>query len=306
MALVFSKFDSEESDLHEKLYYSFISGLFLACIICLANALYVYVSRDNDADSFFFYNLTNVIGFQPTYFAYYLIFAITYGLYVTYYQEGQQWIFLKCGGILFLFFILMLTGGQTAFISMLLIFAFFILKFLVEEKSSIKRIAISLITFMLLCMFLTAITAKEGSQALLSDAWDRLILWESAINAIPNLFFGVGTGDYKAVLNEYYLAHGLQQFANESYNSHNQFIQILFSNGILGVFAMILMIARPLYLASKRNNILAVLALFPFLIYGITEVFLGRYQGVVFFAFLHQFLIVQLSLKNRLLFVKAP
>ena len=56
------------------------------------------------------------------------------------------------------------------------------------------------------------------------------------------------------------------------------------------------MVGRPLYLAVKNKNILAILCMFPFLIYGMTEVFLGRYQGVVFFALLHQVFIMEMNL----------
>lgn len=304
MAFIFSKFENEDSRLQNNLYYSFTIGLSLACLICLINALVVY-GKLGDGGVFFFYSLTDIISFQPTYFAYYLIFSITYGLYLIYNQNDQKHTVLKLGGILFLFFVLMLTGGQTAYISMLLVFAFFILKFLIEEKTLVKKIMLVLVVCMLLCMFLTnLVTQKDNRMPLLSDSWDRLVLWESAINAVPNPLIGVGTGDYKAVLNQYYVDHGMEKFANGSYNSHNQFIQLLFSNGMLGVAALLLMISRPLYLSFKNQNILSILSLFPFLIYGITEVFLGRYQGVVFFAFLHQFFINQTNLKKHSLLVK--
>ena len=51
-------------------------------------------------------------------------------------------------------------------------------------------------------------------------------------------------------------------------------------------------------LSFKNNNSFGVLVFFPFLIYGVTEVFLGRYQGVIFFALLHQVFI------NRLIIPK--
>ncbi len=99
-------------------------------------------------------------------------------------------------------------------------------------------------------------------------------------------------------MNQYYSEHGMVKFAQESYNSHNQFIQILFSNGVLGVIGLLVMLTRPLYLSFKNENILGILSLFPFLVYSITEAFLGRYQGVVFFTLLHQFFVVQLSSKK--------
>ena len=300
---IFSRVVNLDEKRINQTYYAFASGLCLACGICLINAALIY-DRTGNVDSFFFYSLTDILNFQPTYFAYYLIFSITFGLYLLYYQKNEEYLVIKSACILFLFLVLMLTGGQTAFVSMLLIFAFFILKFLIEEKSRIKNLTICLIIFMLLDMFLTTIISKGDRALQLSDAWDRLIVWESAINAIPNPLFGVGTGDYKTVLNQYFVAHGLQTLAEESYNSHNQLIQLLFSNGLLGVVAFIFMIARPLYISFKNDHILATLSLFPFLIYGITEVFLGRYQGVVFFAFLHQFFIAQLNSKSPSLLIK--
>jgi len=121
-----------------------------------------------------------------------------------------------------------------------------------------------------------------------NDYWERFVLWESALNATPDIIFGVGTGDYKKVLYEYYVSHKLYEFADSGFNSHNQFIEIFFTNGLVGVVALIIMLGRPLYLSVRNQNILGTLTFFSFFIYGMTEVFLGRYQGVVFFALLHQ------------------
>lgn len=136
-------------------------------------------------------------------------------------------------------------------------------------------------------MFIINATEQEDRGMVLNDSWDRLVLWESAMKANPDLIFGVGTGD-KALLNNYYTSHGLEKFAKENYNSHNQFIQILFTNGVLGLLALLILIARPIYLSIRHQDVLGTLVFFPFLIYGVTEVFLGRYQGIVFFALLHQ------------------
>ncbi|MFM7854814.1 MAG: O-antigen ligase family protein, partial [Flammeovirgaceae bacterium] len=119
----------------------------------------------------------------------------------------------------------------------------------------------------------------------------RVDLWESAISASTNPLIGVGTGDYNLVLNEYYRAHSMSLFAEGNFNSHNQFVQVYFSNGIVGLFALLVILLRPLYLSVRNQNLLGILLYFPFVIYGVTEVFLGRYQGVVFLSFVHQMLI---------------
>lgn len=293
--IIFSRLD--EQKLKDILLY-FALGLCLASFICLTNATLVYIDN-GDAESFFFYKLTSILGFQPTYFAYYLIVVITYGLYLVYYQLTAIRLLMLLFVILFLFGVLMLTGGETSFISMLLVFSFFILKFIVEEKSKLKTVVISFIGLMLLYMFATTLIYRSDNNMLLNDAWDRLVVWESGLEATRDLFFGVGTGDPRSVLNEYYRAHNLYKFARESYNSHNQFIQLLFSNGFIGIAALFILLARPLYLSAKNRSLIGVLFVFPFLLYGMTEVFLGRYQGVVLFTLVHQFSILQ-SRSNKL------
>lgn len=295
--IVFVKLRNLTTRQHNQLFYAFIIGLSTACVMCLIHSTSTYLDS-GDINSFFFYSFTRILNFQPTYFAYFLIFALTFCLYRLYYSSENRNITTKSLGILFLFSMLMLTGGQTAFISMLFIFSFFILQLIIEEKTKLKYLSVTLICVMLIGMFVIKVIEKQDQQVVLNDSWDRFVLWESAIKAIPNVFIGVGTGSAKPVLDEYYMNHGLEQFAYKGYNSHNQFIQLVFSNGLLGVLSLMLLIGRPLYLSLKNNNALGVLYMFPFLIYGVTEVFLGRYQGVVFFALVHQFILSDLSSKR--------
>lgn len=287
LSIIIGRASNFEGYEFKNILHSFCLGLILACLICLLNASLEFRSTGN-FNSFYFYELTSIINFQPTYFAYYLIFGITYYLYLLHYSEIKYPIGIGVPLILFFFVILLLTGGQTSFVSLLLVFSFFILKYLVEEGNQIKRITITVILLMLGCMFLISFMEENQRTPILNDSWERIVLWESTFRAVPNIFLGVGTGDYKIVLNNYYLSHDLKKFANEGLNSHNQVIQLLFSNGFLGVIAFILMIGRPLYMATQAQNMLAVLTFFPFIIYSVTEVFLGRYQGVVFFSLLHQ------------------
>jgi len=269
---------------------SFVLGVFFSCAICLGNAFFEYYET-GDADSFFFYNLTGIVNLQPTYLAYYLIFCITIGLYLLFSGETRLRSHITTAIILYFFALLLLTGGYTAFISLVLVFSFFVLKFFIEERTLPRKLTFILVLLMTITMFV--VNSARDNKVILDDSWERFVLWESAISANPSLLFGVGTGDYKDEMNKYYQNHAMLQFANESYNSHNQFIQLFFSNGLIGLFAIALLVIRPLYLSYKSQNILGILVLFPFLIYGVTEVFLGRYQGVVFFALLHQIFILQ-------------
>ncbi len=273
------------------IFIFFSLGIFVAGLICFFNALYTYLNNGNNSNVFFFYDFTEVINSHPTYLAYYLIFAITFGLYALNYERIKLPMGVILSFVLFYFPILLFTGGQTAFVSLLFVFSFFILKYLLGERGKTETISFGVVAFMLIGILFINTGDHDQREQILNDSWDRFELWRSGIFANTDFLWGVGTGDYKTVLNEYYRETGQELFARESLNSHNQFIQIFFSNGFLGLIAFSIMIIRPLFMAFRNNDQLGILLIFPFLIYGMTEVFLGRYQGVVFFALLHQTLI---------------
>ena len=281
--VVFNKFGDFSKERLHQIFYAFALGLLVAALICLVNAEVAYL-QSGDIRVFFFDRLTEVIDSHPTYLAYYLITVITFGLYLLYYEKKRASPILIVVLIAFFFLTLLLTGGLTTFVSMLLIFSFFILKYLLEDKTQKQTITVGVVVVMLICMFaFNALNREEKN-----DYWERFVLWESALNATPDIILGVGTGDYKKVLYEYYVSHKLYKFADSGYNSHNQFIEIFFTNGLVGFFSLILLLGRPLYLSVRNQNILGTLTFFSFFIYGMTEVFLGRYQGVVFFVLFHQ------------------
>lgn len=141
---------------------------------------------------------------------------------------------------------------------------------------------------MLVVTLFTSLLQKREIIPALTDSWDRMTLWEAVFKANPDPIIGVGTGDYKQELNNYYRSNNLPYYAEQSYNTHNQLLQIYFSQGLVGVSVFLLLIFRLLYRLQKNDLTLGILFFFPFLVYGVNEVFLGRYQGVVFFILIHQ------------------
>lgn len=280
-------------DSSNKYIFAFSLAVLMTSAILIITATIQYIETSNE-DLFLYYQLTELVGLQPTYLAYYVIFVTTSMTFAAYYNTIKIPIALFTIILFFLFVILLLTGGKTAFIGMILSLSFFALKFLLDIRS-LKKIYVVSSVSLILAAFMYISTSEYFHEILSkrTDYWERSILWKSAIEANPNALLGVGTGDYKDVLNKYYETRGMKQYANGSFNSHNQFIQLYFSNGILGLVALIVIIGRPLYLAFKVQNSLGILIIFPFIIYGMTEVFLGRYQGVVFFILCHQIVISQ-------------
>lgn len=283
-----------EKDLTDKSFSLFIIGLTLSSIFSLGSAILHY-QTEPIVESFYYYELTKFIGFQPTYFAYYLIFGITFTLYKLFAFEPAYKRYYYILLILF-FAILLLTGGNTSFIALMLVFSFFLLKFILDKSWNSKKIASAvLIAFILFLFFFKLYENKLDTTEPINDSWERFSIWESTIQATDNLYIGVGTGDYKDVLNFFFEEHNLQEYSQNSLNAHNQLLHLLLSNGLLGVLAFLFMLAIPLYRGMKHQDMFLIITIFPFVVYGITEVFLSRYQGVVFFAWLHQVQLYRLT-----------
>lgn len=283
-------FFSWEIDLKTRVFYPFAAGLCVAGSICLFQACQAYLDGEG-LGVFFFERFTSAIDTQPTYFAYYLIAGITTGLYVLHYEMEKP----KAGVLILLAFLmctLLLTGGQTTFVSLQMILAFFVLKFFLSERTRKDTALVLIVLAMMTCVFFYTFQIRTRPEFDTvrdqNDYWERSVLWESALRANADILFGVGTGDYNLVLNAYYRDHELGSFAERNTNAHNQYLQSYFMNGILGLLGLLLVLARPLYLYARRGSPLGILLIFPFVVYGVTEVFLGRYQGVVLFAVLHQ------------------
>jgi O-antigen ligase len=266
------------------LFRFFSLGLLTACTILSVHAIYRSVF-DLKTVSITYYAFTNLLDFQPTYFSYYLVFGITLNFFLFFYDDARREN-LQMMSVLIFFCCLLFSASKTTFVTLTLVLAFFLLRFLNEDRTSNKIIATVLALSMLVSIFIVHMAGPFHREQ--GDAWDRSELWDASIHAIPSILLGTGTGADRAALIDYFSRHRMAMYADESFNAHNQVIQVLLSNGVLGLLSFLLLLCYPLYRATKAKNMLAVISLFPFVVYGITEVFLGRYQGIVFFVFLHQ------------------
>jgi len=307
MPILFSRIAMLDKTMLNRIGLVFTTGVLVASLICLSYAFWRNIYQDFSG-GYYYNEFTSIINSHPTYMAYYVCFSIIFLLYlVSYEMHGRLQRILITIVILFLSFILMLTAGRSTFVSMLMMASFFFLKLLFEPypiKRKLQAISVTIV-LLLLILFQSSYSPRilagflEGTEIsagkIQGDTWERLVLWESAINASSNIYIGVGTGDYTDVITNYYKANNLPKFAESSFNAHNQFIQTFFSNGLIGLLVLLITLLRPILMAAERQNIFGMLTFFPFLIYGISEVFLGRYQGLIFFVLLHQIFVKYLN-----------
>ena len=131
---------------------------------------------------------------------------------------------------------------------------------------------------------------------------DRMIIWNSARTILKqNFILGVGTGDIQDELNKEYRSKGNFKLARVNTNTHNQYLEILIENGLLGLIFFLSMILMMFYIACKRRNILYLMFLLVVVISFLFETMLNRLAGVTFFSLFSFLLIIdEYQKKNTL------
>ena len=121
---------------------------------------------------------------------------------------------------------------------------------------------------------------------------DRLIIWNSVSNILKqNILLGVGTGDIQDELNKEYLKTGSPRLAEANTNAHNQYIEIVLENGLIGLILFLSLFAMMFYISIIEKNILYLMFLLIVFFSFMFETMLNRLAGVSFFA-LFSFLLI--------------
>jgi O-antigen ligase len=124
---------------------------------------------------------------------------------------------------------------------------------------------------------------------------NRVPIWRSAIKVIRhNLFFGVGAGDASAEIRKAYKDAGYTEMYYDNLNAHNQYLEILLANGLVGLLIMLSVIAFLVYKAILSRNLLLGLYISVIIIFFLFESVLNRIAGVTFFS-LFSFLLMNLK-----------
>lgn len=123
---------------------------------------------------------------------------------------------------------------------------------------------------------------------------DRPMLVKCGLDAAQqHLVFGHGTGDYMDALQESYQANGFTKGLKHRYDAHNQYMETLLANGIIGlVLLLVLLLSPAIYsLRTKRSRTLILLMLTAALMQLFFESMLDRQMGIQFIALLYTLLI---------------
>lgn len=112
----------------------------------------------------------------------------------------------------------------------------------------------------------------------------RFDIWKSAFGVIRhNFLFGVGTGDASSELKKEFLNRGYKDGYYDNMNSHNQFIEILLENGLIGLLIFLMIIGFIAYISITEQNLILGLFLLMMIVFFMFETLLNRLAGITFF-----------------------
>lgn len=238
-----------------------------------------------------------IVSVHPTYQAIWFFFAAILTIYVGLYRKEKSVVLL----IVVIFTVLAFVNWAVALAARTPLIAFgltcigliFISQF--STKAKLISLAVLLIVASSSILFLPTIRSRvyevvytEISPPVESNANStnlRVVILHCSLESIrQNWLLGVGIGDAQDVLNNCYQAYNIDEFSNNDYNSHNQYLHIWLIAGTLGGLSFLFLLASIFFISLKHWNI-PLLAFMAFIsLCFLTENVLVRNHGVVLFA----------------------
>ena len=114
-----------------------------------------------------------------------------------------------------------------------------------------------------------------------------------------NWVTGVGIGNVKRKLNNCYAKFDTNAYSLLFYNTHNQYLQVLISSGIIGLFLFLFSFFKQVRLAFKQKDYLYISFMSLIIISLLSENLFERVNGVVFYAFFNS-LFIKRCIQNQI------
>jgi O-antigen ligase len=290
----------------------------VSCFASLVGSVYRYIQENNSA---WLYNdaLSFPIGQQSIYTSLLVnisIYIFTYHLF--YRQLSRGYKLLLISAIAFLFIISYLLASRNMMLILYISTVFFIFYFILTKKKYLEGatllVGMIIIGFMVFTFFPKTINrfhelaytefnfqsqAKESHYAgeLTPEQWNganfRLAAWSCGWRLFKeHPVTGVDLGDKNDELLRVYTQKKFQFAIDTKKNVHNNYLDILFSTGVAGLFLFITgWILLPLLQTARSRDGLAFMIILTFAIAMVTENYFDRSIGALLFGFFIPFLL---------------
>ncbi|WP_276501955.1 O-antigen ligase family protein [Terrimonas pollutisoli] len=305
---------------YQKLVKHYCLLLTIASLYCFVRALLKH-HYTNDSSVFFYHSLVSPIGQHAVYFSVLVMIGISFLTDSFYKKKVIIAGLINICLIVFLSAVLFMLSSKLVILFYSLCLLYFFISF--AKKSGVKRITISgffLISLGLSSLILISknpvserfrditngslhmITQPHFSKAdYFNGLQFRLLQWRfvpEILSENKSWWLGVGSGDAQDLLNRKYVSKNMYTGEKErndigymAYNTHNQFLETLLQNGIIGLTALLLtcfFAGKMAFESRKKTLILIVLLFFAWLF---TESVLERQYGIMIFIFFPLFIL---------------
>lgn len=296
----------------------FAIGTFTYLIYCFGNAIvssiYIHDARwifnphplDYDFENHFIGNrLSGVV--HPSYLAMYVIISILISLEtlfdktITGIRKGF-WL-----ALIFIFLIVLyLLSSRAGILSGIIILpVYFFVKFYRKLSKWIVIMILLILAVVFVGIAKTNKRIQSSVEGISKDNYDeilkndsRILIWRSALGVIKeNILFGVGTGDASEELTNEFMRRGYVNGFYGNLNAHNQFLEILLENGLIGLILFSGIFFYMSYISISQMNLLLGLFVIMIIIFFLFETVLNRLSGITFFPFL-TFLLIHVKAKS--------
>lgn len=269
------------------LFKSYLVGLFVTNLYLL----YLFIYYFNFGLRF--YKIVTVDIYHSTYLGMYSLFA--YWICFMFFKKNNNKLYLLLAG----FFLLsaIITSARIVF---LLSIVSVIISLVSTIKSNSKKVAALILLFLVGLMTITNVPSlKQKFHQFLElekigfdknnyrSISSRLGKLEASVAVIKeNLWFGSGTGDAKDELAKEYKKMKFTMGYKNKYNPHNQYLDNLVRNGLIGgAISLLVIYFLPLYVSirSKEKLLLAFTIIVAAI--SLTESILDTHKGITFYVF---------------------
>ncbi|OFX53620.1 MAG: hypothetical protein A2046_14080 [Bacteroidetes bacterium GWA2_30_7] len=295
--IIFLNYGTIKIDEFKHVIHYFIAGNILESLICLSSATYNSLQSNN---SYFYYSNFSE-NLHPSYFAMYLTFAIAGCIYLlknNYYKK----VFYPIIFISFFLVIIFFLSSKAGFLGVALMLPFFIIKLINKRLISLIIAGFGVVIIIaFIYKFNSRVSdfIKEFKTSYNNDTInvydtstsDRFKIYKISLSLInENLVYGVGAGDIKDKLIKKYSENNMKHAAEQKLNLHNQYLETLIGEGIIGFIFMMLLFLYPLIYVFKKSNFLLYSFLLITAFHFLFESMLNTQSGVIYFAFFFCFL----------------
>lgn len=267
-------------------FLSLLWGTVATLLICYGNLIYEMIAG-NEPITYFFrwrhigHKFTEAADTHPTYLGLFVVTSIFF-----LFQHKSFDTSIKFPLFLFLVFGLFQLASRMALFLTGLILLILVLKNIKKQWYQLLLLILGVIVGMVIFNRMGSEYVKKRlftPETISNDK--RFQRWEASYEIFKeNPFFGVGFSKIESIRNEKYSKYGFEVAARKDLNAHNQFLELLSRNGVIGGFGYAISLGFLFLLSIYRGDYLFSMVFMAFIFANMTESMLVRIKGIEYFA----------------------